>query len=327
MAEDEGIGEEAGRRLRAFAETAPVPIWMTDDRGKVIFGNAALADWLGPHSDDAFAHIHPQDRVEFDAALVASLNGQRPFHAEARWRRADGQWRWFRCEGLAQRNEKGALAGVCACNIDVTDTHRVKDMLREEIKQAERQVLKGKPAAATHAFNNIVAVIVSGLRLLQDEANADRRTTIIENIRQALEGAGIDSKGGDRAPALPKSAPAARAGTPTRILVVEDGDGVAGVACTMLERMGYAATRVASAEDALDLLARDQDFGLVFSDVFMHGMNGVALADRIERDWPALPVLLTSGFSGREITGARPLLAKPYSMEQLAEAIAGVVKA
>ena len=315
------MGEEASR-LRDYAAVAPVAIWMTDAHGKPVFANAALRDYLGVAADDLdiFARIHPEDSAAFGAAMTAALAGQRPLRLESRWRRADAQWAWFRCEATTQRDASGKLLGLAGCNIDISDTHRLKQVLREEIAGVERKSRDDATASARHAFNNIVTVIVSGLRLLEGEKNADRRTLIIENIRQALEGAGIDSKGGARS-----GTPAKEAGAGRRVLVVEDGDGVATIACGMLERLAWTPVRVDSAEAALDLLARDRDFALVFSDVFMAEMNGIELADRIETAWPELPVLLTSGFSGRDLSSARPLLAKPYSMENLADAIAAVV--
>jgi DNA-binding NtrC family response regulator len=79
------------------------------------------------------------------------------------------------------------------------------------------------------------------------------------------------------------------------------------------------------AQAALDALARDPGVDLVFSDMVMPGgMNGMELAREIGRRHPGLPVLLTSGFSpaaaAAEGEGLR-VLAKPYTMEALAEAV------
>ena len=309
------MGDDLDRRLCDFAQAAPVAIWMTDVAGKVTFVNKVLSDFVGSAESDVFARVHPDDRAELDAAVTAALCGQKPLGAETRWRRADGQWIWFRCEGAAQHDASGALLGLCACNIDINDAHRLKQMLRDDIPKLERQARAKRP---THAFNNIITVLISGLRVLEGEGDAARRALIIESMRKTLEKAGIDAKRGDVSASV--SAQPGR-----RILVVEDGDAVAGVACGMLEKLQCKPLRVGSAEAALDVLQREQDFALVFSDVFLPGMTGIELAEKIERTWPALPVLLTSGFSGRDLSPPQPLLPKPYGLEELAQAIDGAM--
>jgi DNA-binding LytR/AlgR family response regulator len=67
---------------------------------------------------------------------------------------------------------------------------------------------------------------------------------------------------------------------------------------------------------------------LLFTDIVMPGgMFGGELVDAVRSLRPDLPVLLTTGYSETEITGHGPLpanapvLRKPYSPQQLAEAV------
>src|SRR6516164_3710773 len=56
--------------------------------------------------------------------------------------------------------------------------------------------------------------------------------------------------------------------------------------------------QVANAHEALELLANDPKINLVFSDILMPGgMNGLELGHAIRRLYPALPVLLATGYS------------------------------
>jgi two-component SAPR family response regulator len=52
------------------------------------------------------------------------------------------------------------------------------------------------------------------------------------------------------------------------------------------------------------------------------GMSGVELAEKIRAQWPALPILLTSG-DERSTQSGKPfdLLRKPYRREELSAAI------
>ena len=111
-------------------------------------------------------------------------------------------------------------------------------------------------------------------------------------------------------------------GAGRRILVVEDNIDVGQFCTQILEDLGYTTEWATNAEDALVRLGSDGDgFDVVFSDVVMPGMGGVALAEELRRRLPGIPVVLASGYShvlAREADHGFDLLHKPYSAEQLA---------
>ncbi|MGC1762024.1 MAG: response regulator [Pseudolabrys sp.] len=80
------------------------------------------------------------------------------------------------------------------------------------------------------------------------------------------------------------------------ILVVEDNPDVTTVATTLLEQLNYRTIAVESAKAALDFLAAGKPVDLVFSDVMLPGdLYGLGLARTIGKQYPHIPVLLTSG--------------------------------
>lgn len=110
----------------------------------------------------------------------------------------------------------------------------------------------------------------------------------------------------DSDPAAPEAAPAAldrtREGS---ILLVEDHDEVAEFADGLLTELGYSVVRACDGEQALERLG-EREFDVVFSDVVMPGMSGIALADELAVRAPRLPVILTTGFSPEiAVAGAR----------------------
>jgi signal transduction histidine kinase len=120
----------------------------------------------------------------------------------------------------------------------------------------------------------------------------------------------------------PSSAQAATSGEGT-ILVVEDNPHVADVTSDLLAHLGYRTLHADNAADALDTLEGSDEIGLVFSDIVMPGMNGIALAQEIAQRYPRLPVLLTSGFSDM-IQAAEtrfPILRKPFELPALDKAV------
>ncbi|MGO1305516.1 MAG: ATP-binding protein, partial [Sphingomonas parapaucimobilis] len=122
---------------------------------------------------------------------------------------------------------------------------------------------------------------------------------------------------------------AARSGGVERVLMVEDQQDVGDLGKSMLEDLGYDVVLTRSAREALDHLAQDSDFALLFTDILMPGgMNGVGLAQVVRRDYPHLSVLLTTGFADEAIDeGARSyeLIRKPYRRADLNERIRAVL--
>ncbi|AWN55407.1 hybrid sensor histidine kinase/response regulator [Methylobacterium sp. 17Sr1-1] len=110
-----------------------------------------------------------------------------------------------------------------------------------------------------------------------------------------------------------------------RVLVVEDNIEVGRFCTQILEDLGYRTEWATNAEDAIDKLGSDGGgFEVVFSDVVMPGMGGLALARIVKRRLPHLPVVLASGYShvlAQEGSEGFELLQKPYSAEQLSKTL------
>src|SRR5581483_7583090 len=131
---------------------------------------------------------------------------------------------------------------------------------------------------------------------------------------------------------LPRSAEASRsvappAATPVQaeatgtVLLVEDNNDVAEVAAGYLRQLGYRVRSVANAQAALAALRLDPQVELVFSDILMPGgRTGLDLARDIRRQFPHIPVLLTTGYSASAQDAVRHgvlVLQKPYDVETL----------
>ena len=117
------------------------------------------------------------------------------------------------------------------------------------------------------------------------------------------------------------------------ILLVEDDQAVRSAGRHILESMGAKIIEAENAQSGLEALGTNGGIDLLFTDVVMPGgFDGRWLAEKAQMLLPGLRVLFTSGYAeGRiddstlenEHTG---FLAKPYTREQLARAIRGVMK-
>ncbi len=99
-------------------------------------------------------------------------------------------------------------------------------------------------------------------------------------------------------------------------LVVDDEEAVRVVARHVLERSGFTVVEAATGEEALATISAMPHKAprIVLLDLTMPGMSGEAALSELQRQWPAVPVIVSSGFmpdDGSSIAGV-PFLAKPY---------------
>jgi PAS domain S-box-containing protein len=132
-----------------------------------------------------------------------------------------------------------------------------------------------------------------------------------------------------RSPArvAPPSAPAVRGGL--NVLIVDDEVDVRGVARAMLEHLGYGVVEAGDGQEAMAVLAERKDIAVLLLDVTMPVMDGEEVLRAMRRERRDIPVILSSGFSeldsGAQGIGAAGFLQKPYTVRQLASALAQVV--
>jgi CheY-like chemotaxis protein len=126
-----------------------------------------------------------------------------------------------------------------------------------------------------------------------------------------------------------------RPGTPRRqdrrpaiILVVDDEEMVRRMACMTLRTQGYEVVEANNGKGALDVLAAAATLpSLVLLDLTMPVMGGAELVPILNREYPGLRVIVTSGYSEEDARrdlspGAiAEFLQKPYTLTTLMEKV------
>jgi two-component system, cell cycle sensor histidine kinase and response regulator CckA len=110
---------------------------------------------------------------------------------------------------------------------------------------------------------------------------------------------------------------------------VEDEDMVRAVAERALTRNGYTVVTATNGEEALEVLAARDDIDVLVSDVVMPVMDGPTMVRQARAANPNLPILFMSGYAEEQLRKTIDLdrmafLPKPFSVQQLAEAVRAV---
>jgi PAS domain S-box-containing protein len=133
----QGELSESERRFREAADSAPAPVWMTNEAGEIEFVNEALCQFAGGRADAFMGNVwltlmHPDDAAAvLEKRRAAWDRGHTPYSFEARFRRADGHWRWLSVHSNPRRGADGAFRGYVGLAVDKTDEREAIAVLKE----------------------------------------------------------------------------------------------------------------------------------------------------------------------------------------------------
>jgi formate hydrogenlyase transcriptional activator len=118
----------------------PAHIWRSAPDGAVQFVNQQWMDYTGLSQENSqgwgwVSVIHHDDRPELLDTWRRVLEAGQPKEAEARFRRFDGEYRWYLIRMVPIRDESGALLGWYGTNTDIDDLKQAQMKLRQDEKE------------------------------------------------------------------------------------------------------------------------------------------------------------------------------------------------
>lgn len=128
---------ESEERFRTMANSAPVLIWVTNERGEVEFANRTYLDFFDVSLDQVHLPqgwhplVHPDDRVRSSGLFSEAIAQARAFTDEARVLHRDGTWRWIESTAMPRFSDGGAFLGHIGCSVDVDKRKQAERALRE----------------------------------------------------------------------------------------------------------------------------------------------------------------------------------------------------
>jgi PAS domain S-box-containing protein len=195
---------ESETRFGALADSAPTLMWVSNRDHTRAFVNRAYLEFLGEPLDKALitdwrSRVHPDD---LDRILDEQRRGEashQPFMLEARYHRADGEWRWLRSISRPRINGKGEFDGFIGIAFDISDAKKaeadlksINELLAERVEaalaqrdQAQAALMQSQKLEAVgqltggvaHDFNNLLTVVIGALDIIERHPEDDKRRT------------------------------------------------------------------------------------------------------------------------------------------------------
>ena len=158
------------------------------------------------------------------------------------------------------------------------------------------------------------------------ESRVGQGTTVTLWLPAAPRGRSVDPAC-DREGTVPSDT--SRAGTASRILLVDDETRVRDVLARHLARNGFQVLVGADGHEALALLDAGENVDALVTDLSMPGMDGISLIRSAQERRPGMPAVLLTGYAGDgvnlaisgAVSGAYSLLRKPVRSAQLVDRI------
>src|SRR5262249_55748602 len=119
------------RNLSLIINTMPTLAWSALPDGGVDFINQRWLDYTGLSPKQALGWgwataIHPDDLNNLAAYWQSIMQTGEPGEIEARFRRFDGEYRWFLFRANALHDESGTIVKWYGINIDIDDRKRAE---------------------------------------------------------------------------------------------------------------------------------------------------------------------------------------------------------
>ena len=213
MAVDVALRESESRN-RALLEALPQLVWTCQRDGASDFFNPQWQSYTGAPAQEHLGWqwlkvVHESDRADLEATWRSALTDGSVFDADARLRRADGAYRWFKMRSVPVRRADGTIAKWFGTATDITDHIEARNTLRRSNEELETRIAERTrerevalrqlheaqkmesigqlTGGVAHDFNNLLAVILGSLALLKKAIPDDARSTRL--LERAIQGA------------------------------------------------------------------------------------------------------------------------------------------
>lgn len=180
-------------QFRTTLDSIPVQVWCALPDGSAEFQSRPWLEYTGLSPERARGWgwqdaIHPADAEQYVRRWLEIKTSRAPGEAEARFRRFDGQHRWFLVRAVPLHDEQGNVLRWYGTSIDIDDRKRAQNALQNAeaaLAHITRITTMGElTASIAHEVNQPLGAVINNanacISLLTNGA------TNLEEVREAL---------------------------------------------------------------------------------------------------------------------------------------------
>ena len=189
-------------KLRKVIATIPTFVWTALPDGSVDFLNRHYEDYGGSPIEKAIgsrwtAIIHPEDLQRYVEKFRSSMATGELFEIESRFRRANGQYRWFLTRAVPLRDSRGKIVKWYGTSIEIEDRKRAEQLQADLAHISRVNTMSELTASLAHEIKQPIGAAVTNaevcLRLLNrtEPDVPDAREAALEMTKDARRAADI----------------------------------------------------------------------------------------------------------------------------------------
>src|SRR5580693_4754275 len=165
--------QRSEKELRDLINNIPAQVNTFTPDGQVAFVNQQMLDYFGKTLDEirdwaATDIVHPDDLPRVFANWQRTMKSGIADEMEARLRRADGTYRWFRCQRVPLRDGEGNLVRWYGLRADIEDRKRAEEALVVQNSRLELLLKLTKEITSNLELRQLLRAISANIREVID---------------------------------------------------------------------------------------------------------------------------------------------------------------
>jgi len=165
--------QRSEKELRDLINNIPAQVNTFTPDGQVAFVNQQMLDYFGKTLDEirdwaATDIVHPDDLPRVFANWQGTMKSGIADEMEARLRRADGIYRWFRCQRVPLRDGEGNLVRWYGLRADIEDRKRAEEALVVQNSRLQLLLKLTKEITSNLELRQLLRAISANIREVMD---------------------------------------------------------------------------------------------------------------------------------------------------------------